>query len=138
MKLMIDTNVILDVFIKRQPFYEQSRKILELCESKKVQGFVTASSITDIFYLVRKSTHSTETAYKCLGALFDIVKVLPVTNDNVISAYTIKAHDFEDCLLAVCAKSNGCAYIVTRNESDFKDFDIPAVSPDEAVNYLKK
>lgn len=131
MKLMIDTNVILDVLIKRQPFYEQSRRILELCESNALQGFVTASSITDIFYLVRKSTHSTETAYECLGALFDILKVLPVTNDNVISAYSIRAHDFEDCLLAVCAKSNGCAYIVTRNQTDFKGFDIPAVSPDE-------
>lgn len=128
---MIDTNVILDVLIKRQPFYEQSRRILELCESNALQGFVTASSITDIFYLVRKSTHSTETAYECLGALFDILKVLPVTNDNVISAYSIRAHDFEDCLLAVCAKSNGCAYIVTRNQTDFKGFDIPAVSPDE-------
>lgn len=138
MKLMIDTNVILDVFIKRQPFYEHSRKILELCENKTVQGFVTASSITDIFYLVRKSTHSIETAYKCLGALFDIVKVLPVTNDNVISAYAVKAHDFEDCLLAVCAKSNGCAYIVTRNESDFKDFDIPVISPDKAEAFLKR
>lgn len=131
MKLMINTNVILDVLIKRQPFYEQSRRILELCESNALQGFVTASSITDIFYLVRKSTHSTETAYECLGALFDILKVLPVTNDNVISAYSIRAHDFEDCLLAVCAKSNGCAYIVTRNQTDFKGFDIPAVSPDE-------
>lgn len=138
MKLMIDTNIILDVFIKRQPFYEQSRKILEMCENKIIQGFVTASSIMDIFYLVRKSTHSTETAYQCLGALFDIVKVLPVTNDNVISAYTVKANDFEDCLLAVCAKSNGCTYIVTRNESDFKDFDVPVVSPDKALNYLKK
>lgn len=136
MKLMIDTNVILDVFIKRQPFYEQSRKILELCENKAVQGFVTASSITDIFYIVRKSTHSTETAYNCLGALFDIVKILPVTNDNVISAYAMKAQDFEDCLLAVCAVSNGCEYIVTRNKSDFKGFDIPAVSPDEADTLL--
>lgn len=138
MKLMIDTNVILDVFIKRQPFYESSRKILEKCESKTVQGFVTASTVTDIFYLVRKATHSTETAYKCLGALFDIVKILPVTNDNVISAYTVKAHDFEDCLLAVCAKSNGCAYIVTRNEKDFEDFDIPVISPDEVLNLIKK
>lgn len=131
MKLVIDTNVILDVFAKRYPFYEQSRKILKLCKDGTLQGFVTASSITDIFYLVHKSTHSTEAAYNCLGNLFDIVKILPVTNDNVISAYNVKAHDFEDCLIAVCAKSNGCDYIVTRNKSDFKDFDILAVSPEE-------
>lgn len=102
---------------------------MELCENKTVQGFVTASSITDIFYFVRKSTHSIETAYKCLGALFDIVKVLPVTNDNVISAYAVKAHDFEDCLLAVCAKSNGCHTLLQEMKAILKTLIYPLFLP---------
>ncbi len=63
MKIMCDTNVIIDVLLEREPFIEDSYKILKLCEEHKIDGFVSASSVTDIFYLVRKYTHSTEQAY---------------------------------------------------------------------------
>ena len=62
MKIMCDTNVILDVLLEREPFVEDSYKVLKLCEEHKIDGFVSASSVTDIFYLVRKYTHSTELA----------------------------------------------------------------------------
>lgn len=75
MKIMCDTNVIIDVLLEREPFVEDSYKILKLCEEHKIDGFVSASSVTDIFYLVRKYTHSTEQAYKAVGKLLEIVKV---------------------------------------------------------------
>ena len=134
MRLMIDTNILLDVLVKREPFYEASREVLRLCEEKKVQGFLSASAATDIFYLVRRHLHSTESAYKCLGYVLDILKVLTVTNEDVINAYTKKAHDFEDCLLAVCAVSNKCDYIITRNKKDFEEFDIETLSPEELLS----
>ncbi len=134
MRLMIDTNVLLDVLVKREPFYEASREVLRLCEEKKVQGFLSASAATDIFYLVRRHLHSTNSAYKCLGYVLDILKVLTVTNEDVINAYTKKAHDFEDCLLAVCAASNKCDYIITRNKRDFEEFNIETLSPEELLS----
>ena len=134
MRLMIETNILLDVLVKREPFYEASREVLRLCEEKKVQGFLSASAATDIFYLVRRHLHSTESAYKCLGYVLDILKVLTVTNEDVINAYTKKAHDFEDCLLAVCAVSNKCDYIITRNKKDFEEFDIETLSPEELLS----
>ena len=133
MKLMIDTNIIIDVLTEREPFFEGSKNVLKLCEQKAVSGFITASTVTDIFYLVRRHTHDVNAAYSCLGYLLNIVKILPVTNDNIISAYLIKAKDFEDCLLAECAKSNGCGGIVTRNKKDFEDFGVRLLSPEEAV-----
>ncbi len=60
MRLMIDTNIILDVLLAREPFFCNSKAILDLCENKKVFGFISASTATDIFYLVRKSLKSTE------------------------------------------------------------------------------
>ena len=75
MKIMCDTNVIIDVLLEREPFVEDSCKILKLCEEHKIDGFVSAASVTDIFYLVRKYTHSTELAYKAVGKLLEIVKV---------------------------------------------------------------
>lgn len=133
MKLMIDTNIFLDVLAKREPFYGDSRAVLGLCESKKVQGCLSASSVTDIFYLIRREMHSTELAYKALGAILDIAKVLTVTNEDVLNAYLAQANDFEDCLLAVCAKSNKCDAIITRNKKDFLTFGIALLSPKELL-----
>ena len=71
---MIDTNVILDVLLERENFVEESYKILSMCEEHRINGSVSASSVTDIFYLVRKYTHSTELAYNAVGKLLEIVK----------------------------------------------------------------
>ncbi len=130
---MIDTNVFLDVLTRREPFFSHSRGVLQLCESKRVQGFLSASSVTDIFYLVHRMLHSTELAYQALGSVLDIVKVLTVTNDDVLNAYIARAADFEDCLLATCAKSNNCDAIVTRNKKDYLSFGITLLSPEELL-----
>lgn len=133
MRLMIDTNIFLDVMVKREPFFADSKAVLELCESKKVYGFLSASSATDIFYLVRRQLHSVELAYKALGSILDIAKVLAVTNEDVLNAYIQRAPDFEDCLMATCAKANKCDAIVTRNKKDFLNFGITLFSPEELL-----
>lgn len=133
MKIMCDTNIIMDVLLEREPFVEDSYKILKLCEEHKIEGFVSASSITDIYYLVRKYTHSTELAYKAIGKLLEIVKICSVTNNDVLTAFQKKAKDFEDCLVATCAKSIHCDYIITRNKKDFQEFDIPILTPTELL-----
>lgn len=136
MKIMIDTNIILDVLLEREPFYEYSKAILELCEKRKIHGFISASSATDIFYLVRKALSSTEAAYDALGEILNIVKILTVTNDDVNKAFLQKAKDFEDCLLATCAKSNNCDAIITRNKKDFMTFGITLFSPEEFIENI--
>ena len=133
MKIMCDTNVILDVLLEREPFAEDSYKILELCEEHKIDGFVSVSSVTNIFYLVRKYTHSTELAYKAVGKLLEIVKVCSVKNNDILIAFQKRAKDFEDCLVATCAKSIHCDYIATRNKRDFEGFGISVLAPTEIL-----
>ena len=133
MRLMIDTNIILDVLLERDPFFNDSKAVLNLCESRKILGFISASTATDIFYLVRKGLNSTDEAYTALGHILNIVKVLTVTNDDVNTAFIQHAPDFEDCLLATCAKSNKCSGIVTRNKKDFLTFGISTFSPEEII-----
>ena len=137
MKLMIDTNVVLDVLLERPEFYEKSKAVLDLCESKKMLGFVSASSITDIFYLVRRALRSTEETYKVIEALLNIVGVLSVTEADVQRAFLRHAKDFEDCLLAESAKSNNCVGIVTRDSRDFLDFEITLYTPEEIILKLE-
>lgn len=134
MRYMIDTNVILDVLLEREPFYRASRTVLCLCEEMKVEGFISASTASEIFYLVRKGLGSTEEAYRALGHILNIVKVLTVTNEDVNSAFLQKAKDFEDCLLVTCAKSNRCDGIVTRNQKDFLNFGIALFAPEDLLN----
>lgn len=138
MRIMCDTNIILDVLLEREPFADDSSQVLKLCEEHRISGFVTASSVTDIFYLVRKYTHSTELAYKGVGKLLEIVKVCDVTNDNVLTAFQKRAKDFEDCLMAVCAQAVPCNYIVTRNKKDFEEFDISLLTPAELLIKLRQ
>lgn len=132
-KVMCDTNVILDVLLEREPFADDSARILIQCEERKLHGFISAASITDIFYFVKKYTHSTADAYHAIGKVLDIVKVCSVTNDDVLTAYQTGARDFEDCLLATCAKSIRCSCIITRNPKDFKDFGLPVFTPHEFI-----
>ena len=134
MKCMIDTNIILDVFLDQEPFSSASKRILSLCEAGKIQGFISVSSATDIFYIVQKRLGSPEKAYEALGHVLNIVRVLTVTNDDVSTAFLKKARDFEDCLLATCAKSNKCAAIITRNKEDFQGFGIDLYSPEELLS----
>ena len=133
MKIMCDTNIIIDVLLEREPFIEDSYKVLKLCEEHKIDGFVSASSVTDIYYLVRKYTHSTSLAYEAVGKLLEIAKVCSVTNNDILIAFQKKAKDFEDCLVATCAKSIHCDYIVTRNKRDFEGLGIPALTPAEIL-----
>ena len=133
MRLMVDTNVVLDVLLEREGFYDQSKAVLSLCEERKIQGFVSASAITDIFYLTRKALGRLDDTYKVISFLLNIVKVLTVTNDDVINAFQQKAKDFEDCLMATCAKSNKCDCIVTRNKKDFISFGVTLYSPEELL-----
>lgn len=128
-RLMIDTNVILDVIGEREPFFKDSREVLRQCELGKIRGCISSSSITDIFYLVHKELHNKEQTYNVIGQLLSILKVLPVTEKNVKIAYEKHAIDFEDCLVAECAKANHCKAIITRNPDDFKDLDIRVFMP---------
>ncbi len=136
MKIMCDTNIILDVLLEREPFVDDSYKVLSLCEKNRIDGFVSASSVTDIYYLVRKYTHSTDLAYKAVGKLLEIVKVCSVTNNDVLTAFQKKAKDFEYCLMATCAKSIRCDCIVTRNKKGFEEFDIPLLTPSELLQQI--
>ena len=136
MNIMLDTNVVIDVLLDREPFSENSSEVLRLCEQRTVEGFISASSMTDIFYLVKRHTGSTDRAYTAIGLLLRIVAVASVTEQDVIAAFNAKAKDFEDCLVAVCAQSAACDCIVTRNKPDFKELSVPAVTPEEFLERI--
>lgn len=82
--------------------------ILAYATSQTFGKYLELIAKEDIFYLVRKYTHSTDFAYKAVGKLLEIVKVCSVTNNDILIAFQKKARNFEDCLVATCAKSIHC------------------------------
>lgn len=133
MKILCDTNIILDVLLDRAPFSESSSRVLSLCEQGKIQGFTTASCITDIFYIMHKHLHDTRQCYHALESLLKILGICDVSGETVRIALKQRATDFEDCLVATCAKSISCDYIVTRDRKGFAGLDIATLAPDELL-----
>lgn len=138
MRVLCDTNIILDVLLDREPFVEASAEILKCCETGIIDGFTTASCITDIFYLVHKQLHDNERSYHAIEQLLTIVRVADVTSGHIEEALSHRASDFEDCLAAVCAKSIHCDVVVTRDIKGFENFDIPILTPLELIKRMKR
>lgn len=128
MMVLIDTNVVLDVLTKREPYYEFSASLLKLC-GIQITGCIAASQTTDIFYLLRRFGKDAQSAKDIVKKLTDNLKVLDITEADVQNALTSAMPDYEDSILACCAKRQKVEYIITRNERDFKLSQIPALSP---------
>ena len=137
MLVLIDTNVILDMLEKREPFYESSNDVLSLCASKKIKGCIALHSISNIFYILRKN-YSAENRRHLLLGILKFLQVANSSHENVRHALERNDFpDFEDCLQDECAKQIHADYIVTRNINDFSTSDIPSIIPDDLLKILK-
>jgi len=132
MKALVDTNVILDVLLERPLFYEDSFVIFQLADLKRINFCLSAASITDIFFFVRKHLlGSSMDAYRIMEELTDLFSVVSVSETTVTGALSLHWKDFEDAVQYVAAKENGVTHIITRNKKDYERTDIPCVSPVE-------
>jgi len=135
MKVLIDTNVILDVLYKREGFYEDSLKIWKLCETKKIDGYISALSIPNIVYILRRELDSEKTL-EVINNISLVFKIYDLKSEMIIQAAEKKAKDYEDALQMVTAQKLKANFIVTRNIKDFTDSKIIAVKPSELLERL--
>lgn len=133
MKILIDTNVILDVLFDRAKFIGDSITVLHMCEDGFAQGVITAKSVADIYYFLRKRLKNEENARSAIGRLLEIVTVCDVTADNITEALEIANSDYEDAIMASCAKAQQCRLIITRNKKHFKGTGVKCLTPEEFV-----
>ena len=118
-RILLDTNVILDFLLKRELNYEHSQTVVKEIVNGNVQGYITASMVTDIFYILQKTNGKTF-AFDSLVDLLIILDVLTVYRDDVYSVLYSGWDDFEDALQAQVAIRSGMDAIVTRNIKDYK------------------
>jgi len=133
MKVLIDTNVILDVLCKRPKFFEDSTKILKLCEVKKIMGVISVLSVPNIIYIMRKELNK-EKIQQVIDTISLICFVSDLTMEDLKIAAGIDFADYEDAVQSVCAVRNNCEYILTRNKKDFANSKVPAISPSEFLD----
>ncbi len=132
MKLLIDTNVVLDVLCNRKDFVENSSKVFKLCETKKFDGYLSAISVPNIAYILRKelSIEKLKSIIVKLNIIFSIIELKP---NDLILATDLDFKDYEDALQSVCAKRIKADFIITRNTKDFKNSQVKAITPEQLL-----
>ena len=138
MDLLIDTNVIINYITMREdPFRESSRRVMELCALRKLNGFVAFHSLPVIWYVMRKTLSDSETC-AWLRVICRILTIVSATQEQVQDAIERgNFRDFEDCLQDKCAQNAGADYLVTCNIKDFRNAETRAVTPDELLKILE-
>lgn len=135
MNILIDTNVILDVLCNRTEFIKSSAAIWKLCETNRIKGYISALSIPNIVYILRKEL-SPEKTSDIIDKLLMIFTVVDLRSDDLKNAAKLMFTDYEDAIQSVCASRIKASYIVTRNIRDFKCSMVTAVKPDELLNRI--
>lgn len=130
MKVLIDTNIILDVLCNRLPFVEDARKIFRLCEVNKITGYISALSIPNIVYIMRKELDADEIS-DILEKLSLIFTIADLKSSDLTKAAKLGFDDYEDALQSVCASRIKADFIITRNIKDFSYSKVAAVKPSE-------
>ena len=134
-KILIDTNVLLDYLLEREPFFDDAKEVILSCTDGNVKGCIAAHSISNMFFILRKDYNAKERREVLLN-LCKIFDVEGIDKAKLISGLGNDAFsDFEDCLQMECAKSYEADYIVTRNVSDYETSEIKAITPKD---YLKE
>jgi len=135
MNVLIDTNVVLDQLVKREPFYENAERIRLLSEKGLITSYISASAVTDIYYIARKELGDKNTAIDLLNDLLKTTNVAAVTETSIHEALNLKWDDFEDAVQYVAGQNVSADYIITRNSNDFSGSEIDVISPED---FLKK
>lgn len=133
MKVLIDTNIILDVLLKRAPFYEDGICIMKMGD--KIEKFISASAVTDIYYIANRNLKDKAVVKKLLQNLLKIVSVATVSEKEIQYALELEWSDFEDSVQYAVAQIQDMDGVITRNADDYSHSEIPVWLPGE---FLKK
>jgi len=132
MRVLVDTNVLLDVLLDRVPFSRPSSEVFARIEKSKLDASLCATTITTIEYIMGQSL-STASVRRTLHSLFELFDIATVNRSVIHEALQSKMTDFEDAVLAHSAALAGADVIVTRNIKDFKHSPVKVFTPDQLL-----
>ena len=135
MKALLDTNLFLDVILKRDTHFQSSSIIWSIVSDKKLKGLITAISINNLYYILRKIIETT-LVENFVDQLLEEFEVVPLTAQVLKQARSIPHRDYEDLIQYFSAINSNCDFIITRNKEDFPKKGIGVLNPDEFLKLL--
>ncbi|MGE5394472.1 MAG: type II toxin-antitoxin system VapC family toxin [Candidatus Saccharibacteria bacterium] len=134
--LFLDTNVMLDLLGERDPFYDSIAMIVSLADMGEIQIVVSALSYSTVYFILSK--FESDRSIKEKLSKFKVIVITSDLTDKVIDQGLVsRFNDFEDALQYHCALNSNCNILITRNGKDFRESDIPVMTPDEYLSRLK-
>lgn len=132
MDLLIDSNVILDYMLERQPFFNPADKLFNIISdnNNSVKSYVSASAVTDVYYIAYRTLKNHEQVRELLAEVLNVVKIISVTGENIHNAFNLNWKDFEDAVQYLAAVSNNIDAIITRNMKGFSQGEVKICTPE--------
>ena len=134
MKIFLDTNIFLDVILKREEYYADSGRVWSLVSEKKIKGYISAISINNIYYILSKSI-DTRLLEGFIIQLLDEFTIIPPDKEILFKAILEDIKGYEDAIQFVSALRSGSGYLITRNIRDFPKNKLEIIRPS---SFLKK
>jgi predicted nucleic acid-binding protein len=135
MRVLLDTDVVLDVMLARVPFAQTSGRLLDLAEQGLFEAYVSSITPLNVFYIARKAK-SIGDLRQALKQLLQTAHVCPIDHSVLINAFTLPFADYEDAVQHAAATASKLDAIVTRNLKDYKNATLPVFSPADFLNQL--
>lgn len=136
MQILLDTNVILDVLLKREPWVAEASALWKAHDEGRITGYIVASSVTNIFYIARRLA-GLNSAREAVRICLDAFEICAVDRQALEQAQALPGSDFEDNLQIACATLAGLDALVSRNKEDFKAATIPVLTPGELLAQMR-
>ena len=137
MRVLLDTNIILDLLLKRDPWFSEAKALFDAHAEGKLAAHISASMLTDVFYIVGRLL-GREQARVAVQTCLSAFEVCAVDREALEAAIALPGADFEDNLQLVCANRSNLAAIVTRDKDGFAGADMPVLSPAEMIMRLAR
>ncbi|MEG3849134.1 PIN domain-containing protein [Microcoleus sp. herbarium19] len=136
MRVLIDTNIVLDFLLQREPFFQDAELLFQAIDTGQLIGYVTATTLTDIFYISRKHTRSVEQARQAVSETLIAMVICPIDRAVLESAFNSGLVDFEDAVQIFGAVAQGLDAILTRDNKGFLSSPVPVLSIQELLQQL--
>jgi len=136
-RVLIDTNIAIDFFLKSPEFFETADQIFQAIRSRKIVGCISASVVTDLYYILERKTKDEAYAREVVESVYATFRILTVDRRMIREALDAPMSDFEDAVQAVTARKIGVTTVVTRDKKGFTDSGLKVYSPEEFLEVLK-
>jgi predicted nucleic acid-binding protein len=137
LKVIVDTNVVLDVLLAREPFLKPAVEVFCLVEESRIDAFICATTVTTVDYLLVKSLPKSD-ARSALRRLISLFEIATVNRPVIERALESKIQDFEDAVLSEAGQMAGADFVITRNIKDFSGSSLKVCDPDEFLALLDR